>query len=106
MVGEEKTKELIRQRRQGAAVESTLYALSKLTSGFPVTPASMVDERKMSTRKGLHKRGLGNFIPYSLWCCPKLTLRQDSRLRGALFQSFIISCLTAAGGTKWKVYWI
>lgn len=57
----ERTGELIRQnKRQGwcgaRAHTQTLHALSCLTSGFHVTPASTADdcaERKMNTRKRL-----------------------------------------------------
>lgn len=59
---EDRRTHMSEEARGKDAVEYSLYALSSLTSGLHVTPASTVDdwvERKMSTRTSLHKRTRG-----------------------------------------------
>lgn len=112
-VGEEvleKTGELICQRRQEARMLWSTpfmpFPASHLGSTSLLHPRWMIELKGRWAPGQACIRGHGDFIPYTLAVLPQVNLEAGRRLRGALFQSFIISSSTAAGGTKWRVYWI
>lgn len=68
------------------------------------TMCNWLERQKYAQKKSFYKK-IAAFHLDSLQLCPKLTLKQEIRLRGAFISRFH-NLMTAAGGTKCGDYWI